>query len=211
MEIIALDLSGPSNVADTALTHLRVSEDGETDLVDVELGVSDEAVRRRVNGVDGAVVLGMDAPLSYAPGGGLREMDRALRDALAARGFERNYVMAPTMTRMVYLTVRGMTIARFFSNTESIRIMEVHPIAALLWRGIREADARQLKDSAESRERVAARIRESMVSDLPISAADSDHVICSAAAAVAARDAADGVAGWRYDDESPHHPFPLVC
>lgn len=211
MEIIGLDLSGPSNVAETALTHLRVSADGETGLVDVELGVSDEAVRRRVKGVDGAVVLGMDAPLSYAPGGGLREMDRALRDALASRGFERNYVMAPTMTRMVYLTVRGMTIARFFDERESVQIMEVHPIAALLWRGVRESDARQLKDSAESRERVVARIQESLVPDLPTSAADSDHVICSAAAAVAARDAAHDRAAWRYDDESPHHPFPLVC
>ncbi len=74
MKVIGLDLSGPSNIADT---YLVVLEERGTELHFVEVvdGASDHDIFRTVSdlGNNEPIVIGMDAPLSYNPGGGDRE------------------------------------------------------------------------------------------------------------------------------------------
>jgi hypothetical protein len=48
------------------------------------------------------VVVGIDAPLSYAVGGGDRPADRDLRRVVIAAGMRPGPVMPPTLTRMAY-------------------------------------------------------------------------------------------------------------
>ena len=58
------------------------------------------------------VVSGLDARLSYNIGGGDRPGDAALRAAIIAAGLRPGTVMAPTFSRMAYLTLRGITVSR---------------------------------------------------------------------------------------------------
>jgi len=55
---------------------------------------------------DTSVVVGLDAPLSCQPGGGLRECDRSLRQRVVKSGMRHGAVMPPTFNRMAYLTLR---------------------------------------------------------------------------------------------------------
>ena len=51
--------------------------------------------------LDAEVVVALDAPLSYQPGGGDRPSDRALRQLLMARGLRPGTVMPPTRNNFV--------------------------------------------------------------------------------------------------------------
>jgi len=104
--ILGIDLSGPTNTADTAC--LAFQEEGDTlHLTDLIRGAKDEDIYRLAAGLttQGRLVVGLDAPLSYNPGGGDRPGDRALREKVAAAGLHPGSVMTPTMTRMAYLTL----------------------------------------------------------------------------------------------------------
>jgi predicted nuclease with RNAse H fold len=151
--VLGVDLSGPANVDGTAVVSLR-EQDEHLDLLEVVTAIGDtellEVAAQACS--DGEAVIGLDAPLSYNPGGGDRPADSELR-ALAIRGGLRpGSVMPPTMTRMVYLTLRGVSVARALSSLGArARIVEVHPMAALVLRGAKPADVRQLKRSATAR------------------------------------------------------------
>lgn len=58
-----------------------------------------------------SVIIGIDAPLSYPAGGGFRERDRELREALRQFGMNPRHVIPPLAPRMVYLTLRGVFLA----------------------------------------------------------------------------------------------------
>ena len=211
MNAVGIDLAGPANVENTAMVALR-SDGGRVWRVDtVVAGATDREIRSFVASVDGPVTIGLDAPLSYEPGGGLRASDTALRRELAARGFERHYVLPPTMTRMIYLTARGMTVARMCADFDDVRLFETHPIAALLFRGISEDAIGDVKESDEVRRQIVGQLDdidpENHLDELVV----SDHTLSAIAAAVAARDAAGDQAAWRYPADPPQHPFPLVC
>jgi predicted nuclease with RNAse H fold len=94
---------------------------------------------RRISILDGEapVVVGLDAPLSYEPGGGQRVRDKKLRKEIVQRGLRPGAVMAPMAPRMVYLTLRGIVLAQVLSalRTEhQVRVVEVHPGASLSFR-----------------------------------------------------------------------------
>ena len=68
--VLGLDLAGPANAADTAGVLVRIRS-GEPALVAAETGLNDQAIAALLPG-DGNLVVGLDAPLSYQPGGGDR-------------------------------------------------------------------------------------------------------------------------------------------
>ena len=82
-------------------------------------------------------IVGIDAPLSYNPGGGDRQADTHLRKRIIEKRMHPGSVMVPTLTRMVYLTLRGISVSRFLDSppNERIKIVEVHPSAAMALRG----------------------------------------------------------------------------
>jgi len=102
---VGFDLSGPSNTADTALVAFKLGcsrltlhqclSEAENDTIHV-------AVRRLCSQDDAAV--GINAPLSYNLGGDDRPCDADLRKRCIEARLHPGSVMAPTMTRMAYLT-----------------------------------------------------------------------------------------------------------
>jgi len=87
MDVIGIDLSGPSNAADTATTAFRA---GGHMLVLQEpvVGADDAAIAALISRARpaGDLVVGLDAPLSYNDGGGDRPADRLLRARAIAAG-----------------------------------------------------------------------------------------------------------------------------
>lgn len=95
---IGIDLSGPANHAHTSMAWRH-----ETGAIQLKRGCSDAEIISLVAQQLLNVTVFIDAPLSYHDGGGYRPADSELRAFLNARGFSRLGVMAPTMTKMVYL------------------------------------------------------------------------------------------------------------
>lgn len=104
--IIGIDLSGPSNTADTVCT-LFEQEGKALRLISCMQGATDGDIVKLVAGLKNAEVcrVGLDAPLSYNRGGGDRPADKELRGRLVKAGLPPGSVMAPTMTRMACLTL----------------------------------------------------------------------------------------------------------
>ena len=112
MIIIGIDLSGPSNAADTALVSFECRESVLTLTHSVQ-GASDADIFQIVSeqAKESNVTVGLDAPLSYNDGGKDRPSDSELRSRIVAAGLRSGSVMTPTMTRMAYLTLRGISVA----------------------------------------------------------------------------------------------------
>ncbi|TVR91809.1 MAG: DUF429 domain-containing protein [Spirochaetaceae bacterium] len=253
--IIGIDLSGPSNTADTVLTLFRAegAEVGEDHgvgpleppgsalpLVGVYHGIGDLDILRVCDSAAKEVrkvVVGLDAPLSYNPGGGDRPADAALRKRLSAAGLKPATVMAPTMTRMAYLTLRGVAVARLLCTWASalsgveLVIYEVHPGGVMVLRGAAPEDVRALKSDAAARLRLCDWFAAEGTLDIgaggstlleasgtaevsgtgPASAVPSDHAIASCAAALGAWHASAGRPSWFHPPEPPLHPFAVCC
>lgn len=210
--IVGIDASGPTNHDDTCACVLAVADGRATYLRHVS-GLSDAAAIALVAGLDGPVVIGLDAPLSYSDGGGDRPGDKRLRDAITARGMLPGSVMTPTMTRMAYLTLRGMGLARGLTLGcgPAVRIVEVHPGAALVLRGAPVGDVRAVKSDAAARERLVAWLRDAGLEGLPDDVADTDHALMSAAAALAAWSWSEGRTAWICAAVPPLHPYDFVA
>lgn len=207
-----IDLSGPSNHDATALVRLQLDAPRSAARFDGLIeGADDERLWREILERDASAWVGLDAPLSYQSGGGLRDRDRALRQELSAHGVDQRYVLPPTMTRMIYLTARGISLARPMEGQQRLRVVETHPTSALLLRRVPETFLQQMKDEREARERILDHLRQWDVAEVPDRVADSDHAVAALAAAVAVRDAAVDETVWQYEADPPHHPFPLVC
>ena len=124
-------------------------------------------------------------------------------------------VIPPTAPRMVYLTLRGISIVRLLVGfcTKEPRIVEVHPTAAMALRGAPVDDVMNFKGEG------AGTVRRSLlawleerglrgVSSLPDS---SDHLVAACAAALAAWEWSVGESGWRAPAEPPFHPYDFAC
>lgn len=210
--IIGVDLSGPSNVEDTAAVALE--DDGAYRWHAAGLGDRELLERLAEEGRRAQLVVGLDAPLSYNPGGGDRPADWALRHAVQESGLAGGSVMPPTMTRMAYLTLRGMTVARMLADEWVVardRICEVHPGAAMALRGADPEVVRAMKSSEEARHTLVDWLREAGLTDLPETIAASDHLIAAAAAALAAWRWHVGHPRFLAPSDPPHHPFPVVA
>jgi len=212
--VAGVDLSGPSNLEDTALVVVAASGRGRWRVVDWMVGASDaeliDEIRSGTASSQSAeAAIGLDAPLGYNPGGGYRPADDALSDMLDDRGFPSDSVMPPTMTRMVYLTLRGMSLARDLEARLDCSLLEVHPTSALYLRTDAPSDVESMKESAEARRRLVERLG---LQGAPVDAVgESDHLVAALAAARATADWVDGEPRWSYPADPPASRYPLIC
>ena len=223
LTIIGIDLSGPSNIRDTALA-VFMSRGEELCLERTATGVSDAAILEITAELTGRrkVAVGLDAPLSYNPGGGDRPGDRALRTVLHQAGLSSGSVMTPTMTRMAYLTLRGMAVARGLELTvgeitaaekpgTEIALAEVHPGGALILRGAPVQAVRGLKSDPSSRQVLLEWMEtQGMTGAASLKSAD-DHLVAACAAALGAWGWMQGQPAWLHPAQPPLHPYDYVC
>jgi len=210
--VLGVDLSGPTNTADTAAAWFRATS-SELVFQSAADAVSDAALLElvaRLSNSNGLIV-GLDAPLSYNPGGGDRPGDAQLRRLLVARGLPPGTVMPPTMTRMAYLTLRGIAVARAIErSTESTHIVDVHPGAAMALRGAPVDELRAFKRSAEARRTLARWLRGQAVRGLPAAPA-TDHELAAYACALAAWHWNFNSSAWSVGASDPLHPYDFAC
>ena len=214
MKIVGIDLSGPRNIADTFVTLFEEKQD-KLHLSETIAGADDQKILAAIAGLGSgeAVVIGVDAPLSYNPGGGDRKSDQELRRQVAIIG-GRVGVMTPTMTRMVYLTLHGIALARILEALKpdvNLRIVEVHPGACMLLRGATVKDVEGFKRDPRARLNLLSWLDEQGLKGLPRSKNIADHFVASCAAALAAWQGSLGSAVWEYPAEMPYHPYAFVC
>jgi predicted nuclease with RNAse H fold len=114
MFIIGIDLSGPSNHADTSMVWAEDAKGRQLTFGGSLVNASDRALLDRVEalGQQAECVIGIDAPLSYNDGGGFRPADAELQRRVKAIGMKASSIMPPTLTNMSYLTLRGMGLSR---------------------------------------------------------------------------------------------------
>jgi predicted nuclease with RNAse H fold len=214
MKVVGIDLSGPRNIADTFVTVFEGTQD-KLHLAEAIEGADDQKILVTITGlgVGELVVIGMDAPLSFNPGGGDRRSDQELRRQVSLKGGGVG-VMTPTMTRMVYLTLHGMALARLLETLKpdlDLRIVEVHPGACMLLRGAAAGDVEDLKRKDQARLNLLDWLEAQGLDGLPRSKNVADHFVASCAAALAAWQWTLGNAVWEYPAETPHHPYAFVC
>jgi predicted nuclease with RNAse H fold len=211
--VVGIDLSGPANSTDTALSVFTVQQ-GKLRHQRTDVDVGDVAMLEilRALGSVRSLSVGLDAPLSYQPGGGDRPADRALRELVAAAGLHSGSVMTPTMTRMAYLTLRGMSVSRCLVATlRSCSVVEVHPGATLALRGAPTRDVRAMKRSAAARRRLRIWLDTQGLLGLPEAGTPSDHVVASWAAALAAWSWQEESSAWCVPADPPFHPFDFAA
>jgi predicted nuclease with RNAse H fold len=213
MIVLGLDLSGPRNVADTCLVVFR--ERGRR-LVLVE--TIDGADDRQIFEVTSAlacgtrIVVGIDAPLSYNQNGGDRDSDRALRRLVSEKG--RAGIMPPTMSRMVYLTLRGVVITRLLESLKpehNIEIVEVHPGACLLLRNADATDVTAFKRERSARQRLLGWLEGQRLDNLSVGDSVTDHFVAACAAGMGAWQWAKTNSVWRFPAQPPEHPYDFAC
>lgn len=207
--VIGVDLSGPANIGDTVLVAFENSHDRLRMIRTID-AASDYDIREFVLHLPGGsrVTIGLDAPLSYNPGGGDRPADAELRKAAVAAGLLAGSIMPPTLHRMIYLTVRGIAVARGLRLADGSipAIVEVHPGAALALGGAPILDVRQFSREAESRARLLIWLEGQGIQGLG-RRSPSSHYVAACAAALAAWKRAEGKCAWLHAAEPPAHPF----
>jgi predicted nuclease with RNAse H fold len=212
MKVVGVDLSGPRNVADTCVTVFE-ERSGELHLVRAMDSSGDQQIFETISqsNKNERVIVGIDAPLSYNPGGGDRESDRELRALVKEKGGGAA-VMTPTMTRMVYLTLRGIVIARMLETLEpKVEIAEVHPGVALLLREAPMANGRLFERGRSMRSELCQWFERQGLKGLPAADELTDHFVASCGAALAAWKWALGEPSWRHPAHPPIHPYDFVC
>lgn len=206
--VLGLDLAGPANAADTAAAQAVVTPEGLS-ITHLAIGIEDGDLPGLLP-AGGDLVVGLDAPLSYQPGGGDRPGDRTLRRRLIEAGLPPGTVMAPTMTRMAYLTLRGISVARLIRNLRpDARICEVHPGGAMALRCAPLAAVRRMKASADHRKSLALWLEEAGVQGVP--AKVCDHRLAACAATLGAWQWSRGRAAWLHAASPPLHPHDYCC
>ncbi len=210
---IGIDLSGPSNVQNTVVVTFQ-KDPTRLRRVDALFGPSDGEILAQLRTLtqQSAVAVGIDAPLSYQPGGGDRPGDRDLRQHAIRLGLRAGTVMTPTMQRMVYLTLRGIVLARMLQTLpHPPQIVEVHPALALALHGAPVEAIRSLKTSSESRQCLLAWLETQHLHGVVRPEPTSDHYLAACAAAFAAWNWSHGRARWCFLAQPPAHPFDYTC
>lgn len=207
---IGIDLSGPSNTADTAVSVFKQSGSFLC-LLEYYEGADDALIFGLADQHASAMpVFGLDAPLSYNPGGGDRPGDRQLRKLVNKAGGAAA-VMPPTLTRMCYLTLRGVHLAHILSRRQGIRIGEVHPLAGALLRGADAHWIRNIRSSKTARRKLTVWYEKQGLKNVNGIRDASDHLIASFGCAFAAWKWVLNECIWKYPAAPPHHPFDYIC
>lgn len=210
--IIGIDLSGPSNAKDTAVV---VAEGNATELrvVESRCGASDAEILVHVRRAARPLVVALDAPLSYQDGGGDRPADRELRKRIVAAGMRSGSVMTPTMTRMAYLTLRGIAVARLVAGAggSDVRVVEVHPGASMALRGAPIDAVRSFRADPAAGARLLEWLGTQGVIGLRAETTVRSHEVAAAAAVLAGWRWSIDRAAWCWPAEGPMHPFDFAC
>jgi predicted nuclease with RNAse H fold len=214
MKIVGIDLSGPRNFAETCLVSFE-ERGKQLHLLDVLDGATDEQILQATKNLGNKerIILGIDAPLSYHSTGGDRPADKALRDLIREKGGGAG-IMPPTMTKMVYLTLRGINLSRLlelFKPEYDLGIVEVHPGACLLLRGAEKEDVRKFKSDRPACERLLNWLEEHGVKGVGSVETNSDHYVAACAAALGAWSWGLGISKWKFEAIPPHHPYDFAC
>lgn len=214
MFFVGIDLSGPSNTKDTALAAFEDSQKGYLTIHKLLPGADDNDILYFANylRLKGEAVVGIDAPLSYNVGGGDRASDSNLRKKIISAGLRSGSVMAPTMNRMVYLTLRGISIARLLlAVNEETKIVEIHPGATMALRGAPIDDVVEFKTNEKSRLRLLAWLEQQGLRHATNIENPSDHYLAACASALAAWKWHQNKSVWIHPAEQPVHPFDFAC
>ena len=211
-----LDLAGPAHPEATVLGWFRPLGDALAYEGHI-CPASDGAILSQLKAltVQDEVILGVDAPLSYHDGGGMRPCDKLLERELRRSGLEFIGVMSPTFRGMAWLTLRGMGLARsieLLPEAHRIRIVEVHPGAAL---GLRGAPVQVLKRFKKDDGEAMAELRQWLAQGdfrrLPDGFPETDHEVDSAACALAAWEWHEGKSAWLAAAQPPQRPYDFAC
>jgi predicted nuclease with RNAse H fold len=210
MYIIGLDPSGPSNTKDTACTVFEETA-GYLTLHEIHLGMTDPEIVTLVSRLSSssAVAIGIDAPLSYNPGGGDRPPDRQLRKLIVGAGGHPGSIMPPTMNRMVYLTIRGISLSRMLDGRA--QIVEVHPGASMILRGAPLEAVRLFKIDTAARQTLLTWLETRGLRGIIPAVNPSDHHIAACAAALATWGWIKNENPWLFPAELPFHPYDFAC
>jgi predicted nuclease with RNAse H fold len=213
MKVVGIDLSGPGNLADTYLVLL---EERGTELHWVAdlAGADDQTIFRIISdqGKNERIVIGMDAPLSYNPGGGDRASDQELRQLVSKKG--RVGIMPPTMIRMVHLTLRGIVLARMLETLKpdsDLHILEVHPGASMLLRGAPAGQVAIFKRDRLARSQLLQWLETQGLKGISRTEEVADHYVAACAAALGAWQWSLGRAAWVFPASPPDHPYDFAC
>ncbi len=219
MKIIGIDLSGPANHQDTVMAVFQ-EENGVLVFEQIITTASDEMMISSMIEIAARedVVVGIDAPLSYQDGGGDRPQDKGLRQCIKEFGLSGSSVMPPTLTKMVYLTLRGVSLTRRLladPATNNIRIVEVHPGGAIGTRiGIESiSHVLQYKKDLSSRQAIFDWFSTVHLKGIPRMVIENSHRIDACAAALAAWYWADPQKqpAWVWSATSSEHPYEVCC
>ena len=212
MKVVGIDLSGPVNFADTCLVSFE-ERSNEIQLLDVHEGASDQQILEAIFslGNKDRIVIGIDAPLSYNSTGGYRASDRELYELIKEKGGGAG-IMAPTMTKMVYLTLRGVALTRLLESLQvDPGIVEVHPGACMLLRGAEKEDVRKFKSDGQARKRLLNWLEDQGVKGIGGGETNSDHYVAACAVALGAWGWTLGKPAWCFTAIPPHHPYDFAC
>jgi uncharacterized protein len=215
ISIVGVDLSGPAGPEKTSVAVFTVARDC-LHFTPFECNGSDADILDLVSRLllAGPVLVGLDAPLSYQPGGGLRERDQSLREELVMRGHPQNRVIPPLAPpRMVYLTLRGYGVSRLLATLPAalVEVVEVHPTASLALRNAPMADVQRVENDQASRTKVQAWFELQGLAGVMLEPACTNHFVAACSAALAAWRSVRGEAVWRAEPEPPLHPYSFVC
>jgi predicted nuclease with RNAse H fold len=213
MKIIGIDLSGPRNIADTSLVIFE-QEENELRFLTSRDGIGDIRILEIVSELDASerIVIGIDAPLSYNPGGGDRPSDKELRKTAYKIG--RVGVMPPTMMRMVFLTLRGINLTRGLEALKPdycLDFVEVHPGACLLLRGVSPTDVANFKHDPAARGHILEWLATRKLKNIPHSESTLDHFVAACAGAYGAWQWALNKSVWLFPASPPEHPYDFAC
>jgi predicted nuclease with RNAse H fold len=211
--IFGIDLSGPGNTKESTLVSFESGNNSLQMTAAIE-GVTDQSIYDAiaVYSANTRVIVGIDAPLSYNPGGGDRKSDKDLRKHIIAKGMPPGSVMPPTLTKMAYLTLRGMAVSRFIeSHPFKINIVEVHPSGSMALRGAPVESIRKMKSSARAKQTLLQWLHNQGLNGIDTSGSVSDHYVSACAAALTAWKWRLAESVWIYKSEMPFHPYDFAC
>lgn len=210
-----IDLSGPVNIIDTVISWFKYDRSKEKlNLIDYKIGADDYFIFNIIKdlSINNDLFLAIDAPLSYNMNGGDRESDKSLREFLKKKNIKTSSVMTPTMTRMSYLTLRGISITRILETLKKKpKVIEVHPFVSLLINGANKEDIKNVKKNEKAKQNIFNFLKKRQISNLPVIVSKNDHFISSVIAAQIAYFYSRNQYQWRSKRKFPFHPYDFVC
>ena len=117
------------------------------------------------------------------------------------------------MMRMVYLTLRGIVLARMLETLKpdfDLRIVEVHPGASMLLRNAPVNEVANFKRERSARSRLLQWLETQGLEGISRAEDVADHFVAACAAALAAWQWSLGRSVWIFSAKPPDHPYDFA-